>query len=71
MKTMQRRAALLLALLLTTLLAITACSAPDEDENTDAPIQVNTPQGPVMIPSTSQSSSPAIQHTRRNRLFRT
>lgn len=49
-----RRLAVLFALLASLVLAVSACSAPDEDGGAGdgGPVQVNTPQGPVMIPST-------------------
>ncbi|WP_448222068.1 ABC transporter substrate-binding protein [Gordonia iterans] len=48
-----RRLTALLALLAALILATTACSAPDEDGSGEGgPVQVNTPQGPVVIPST-------------------
>lgn len=47
-----RRLAVVFALLASLVLAVSACSAPDEEGGEGGPIQVNTPQGPVMIPST-------------------
>lgn len=49
---MFRRMAVVVALFVSLALAISACSAPDEDAGSGGPVQVNTPQGPVMIPST-------------------
>ena len=47
-----RRAGIVVAFLLALVLATTACSAPDEDGGEGGPIQVNTPQGTVIIPHT-------------------
>lgn len=49
---LSRRIGLVFALFASLLLAITACSAPDEDSSGGGVIQVNTPQGPVTIDGT-------------------
>ncbi|GAC57007.1 putative ABC transporter substrate-binding protein [Gordonia hirsuta DSM 44140 = NBRC 16056] len=51
---LSRRLAVAIALLLSVILAASGCSAPDEDAPRGGPVQVNTPQGPVMIPGTPQ-----------------
>ncbi|MFZ2509964.1 MAG: ABC transporter substrate-binding protein [Gordonia sp. (in: high G+C Gram-positive bacteria)] len=47
-----RRATASVALLLSVMLAVSACSAPDEAGGDGGPVQVNTPQGPVTIEHT-------------------
>lgn len=47
-----RRFGLTIALLLSFILATTACSAPAEEDGDGGPVQVNTPQGPVTIEHT-------------------
>ncbi|MFT4086351.1 MAG: ABC transporter substrate-binding protein [Gordonia sp. (in: high G+C Gram-positive bacteria)] len=52
MRTVSHYPAALVAVLLTLLLAMTACSAPDGDSGGGGPIQINTPQGQVVVNGT-------------------
>lgn len=52
MKSTMKTVLALVAGLLAVVLAVSACSAPDEDEASGGPIQVNTAQGPVTVKGT-------------------